>query len=876
MGDELIMKKVKNVLSWVLQKTKTLNNLKLFIKLLISFFLITALCGIVGFVGMSNIKNLISINQEVFDKLNFPMVYITNLNETYYKMKSNMIEAVYNERSLSAIQNISNFKSQITYINESLNKTWGDDERILAEKYNEAISTLLNDIDIFLGYINSGNREKAEEYLNNTIEENLFFLEMHIKNITDTKTTGGRKMIAQSESESERNLAVMSVILAIILLLSVLIGLLLSFSVSGRIKNLIRVAQRLAVGDTTLLPTDFSKDEVGQLSRAFANMINNISEQAAIIEKIGQGDTDVFIEPKSENDMLSKGILNVIGNLDSLMNEINYLISESKNQNFDAVGDISKFLGRNKEIVEGINQTLALVREKIFWYQEMLDSIPVALLATDRDYNFTFVNKPVQEFFKLEREEMVGKPCDVLNVGLCREKGCRMDELGEDEKLNIINIEDSTFQVSSHYVYGPNGEETGQIELVQDITARMRALEYQKQEVERLSRNLKLFADGNLNLDFEVGEGDEYTIEERKLFTEINNSFAEAIHSIYSYIQEITNALSEMSEGNLNVVIASDFKGDYIQIKNSINSIIDSFNSIIGAVNVTAGQVAAGARQVSEGSRNLSQGASEQASSVEELTAAIAQVASQTKSNASSASETNQLTLDVKNNAAQGNVYMKEMLEVIDKINESCNNISKIIKVIDEIAFQTNILALNASVEAARAGQHGKGFAVVAEEVRNLATRSANAAKETEALIESSLNVAKQGTVKAQQTYEALNVIVDGVDKAAELLGAIARASEDQANAIAQINRGVEQVSKVVQTNSATSEESAAASEELLSQAEQLKSMVGRFALRDEYTYDEEVPSFEPLGKKEDDVQGDDGDDEMIKIELGSDDFGKY
>lgn len=334
----------------------------------------------------------------------------------------------------------------------------------------------------------------------------------------------------------------------------------------------------------------------------------------------------------------------------------------------------------------------------------------------------------------------------------------------------------------------------------------------------KLSKAAEALALGDVNVSVDTTSQDEI------------GKLMQAFSRMIASIRDQARVVEQVANGDLTVQVKVRSEQDLMGIK--LQEMVERNNEILANINTAADQVASGSKQVSDSSIALSQGATEQASSVEELTASLEEISTQTKLNAQNANEANKLAADSKQSALQGNEQMKDMLGAMREINEASSSISKIIKVIDEIAFQTNILALNAAVEAARAGQHGKGFAVVAEEVRNLAARSANAAKETTDMIEGSINKVQEGTRIADQTAEALKSIVGDIERVAGLVGEIAMASTEQAAAITQINQGISQVSQVIQTNSATSEESAAASEELSSQAGLLKQQVARFKLK--------------------------------------------
>jgi len=272
------------------------------------------------------------------------------------------------------------------------------------------------------------------------------------------------------------------------------------------------------------------------------------------------------------------------------------------------------------------------------------------------------------------------------------------------------------------------------------------------------------------------------------------------------------------------------------EIRSSLKALGDDLNEVLSQIQTAGDQINSGASQVSDGAQSLSQGATESAASLEEITSSMGELSGRTRDNADNAQQANKLAIEAKEAAENGSAQMQQMVAAMDDIRVSGQSISKIIKVIDEIAFQTNLLALNAAVEAARAGQHGKGFAVVAEEVRNLAARSAKAARETAELIEGSVHKTENGAHIAKVTSEALAEIVTSITKTSDLVEEISVASNEQAQGIGQINQGLEQIDAVTQSNTASAEESAAAAEELSGQAMELRRLLQQFKLRDGQT----------------------------------------
>ena len=312
-------------------------------------------------------------------------------------------------------------------------------------------------------------------------------------------------------------------------------------------------------------------------------------------------------------------------------------------------------------------------------------------------------------------------------------------------------------------------------------------------------------------------------------FNNLKNSLNSTTSDVHDHIVEINQNLSRIANGDLSVFISSEYAGEFATIKNSINTIGKTLSQTVNEIASSSGQVLQGSKQISDSSMKLSDGATNQTNAIQEISSAMDMINSSIEMDTRNALNADTLSSTSVQNAKDGNIEMNKMLESMSRIGQSSSDISKIIKVIEDIAFQTNLLALNAAVEAARAGEHGKGFAVVADEVRSLALRSQTAARETTELIEDSILKVKEGTEIAHKTADTLSRIVENAEEVSNMINKISESARDQEKVLLGLNSGIKLISEVISANTATSEESAAASEELTSQADLLKQMISYF-----------------------------------------------
>ena len=540
------------------------------------------------------------------------------------------------------------------------------------------------------------------------------------------------------------------------------------------------------------------------LSRAIVKPIEKIKKAAEEVSK-GNLDVDIRTNVKDELGQLCNTIANMSGTIQCIIDDINNLSENLDEGNTSYRINTEKYNGAFKEATEAINiATNGLVEDSIY----VANNIKEISLGN----------------FENSVKELPGDKA--VSTQALKNIQVTLKEISQEINSLINAAIDGNLEykiILDNYSGEWKSTMSGLNTFIKQVVI----------PIKETQNALNQFAKGN----FEHRITNEYKGE----FNNIKQTVNFTAETIGSYISEISSILNSMANKNFDVEIERKYLGDFEEIRTSVHLIVKNLNILTRDIISSAEQVSAGAKQIADTSVSLAEGATNQAEAVNKLNHIIKGMSKQINENSEDSNKANQLAIETRENAFKGNERMHNMLVAMEEINNASSSISNIIKVIDDIAFQTNILALNAAVEAARAGEHGKGFAVVAEEVRSLAARSQQAARETTELIESSVSKVEEGSKIANQTSDALVAIVEQIESISSLIDSYAKSSLEQENLLNEVIQAIDQIYNVTQINTATSEESAAASEELASQAEVFYTSVADFKLKDDKKFNNTI-----------------------------------
>ncbi len=535
---------------------------------------------------------------------------------------------------------------------------------------------------------------------------------------------------------------------------------------------------------------------VNDIIAAFAEPVQDVG---STLNRIAAGDSNAKIttEYKGDYDLLKQAANNLGNQISIVVQEMAELARAADAGNMDYRGDPGRVKGDIAEIINGANRTMESVAVPLKDIGDVLDQLAAGNTRAQVTNNY----KGAYNILK-QAANNLGNQISIV-----------VQEMAELAKAaNAGNMD----------YRGDPGRVKGDIAEI--INGANRTMEGVAVPLKDIGDVLDQLATGNTKAQVTNDYKGAYNI-----IKQAANNLGNQLRTLI--LDDGGQVLSAAAAKDLTARVSQAYQGDFNLMKDNINMVLDNLDQALAQVGESVEQVTAASTQISSGSQSLAQGANEQASSLEQISASLEEIASMTKQNADNSRQAKAMSDETKASVENGQQAMARMSEAIEKIKASSDETAKIIKTIDEIAFQTNLLALNAAVEAARAGEAGKGFAVVAEEVRNLAQRSAEAAKNTASLIEDSVKNSEGGVRINEEVTKILEEIVDGNVKLNGLIAEISAASEEQSKGVDQVNIGVSELNKVTQQNAANSEESASAAEELNSQAEELAGMVGEFRL---------------------------------------------
>ncbi len=669
-----------------------LNNLKIRTKLILSFVIVALIAGLIGYEGMSSLKAADISDTILYENNTVPLALSSKVSTMFQRMRNNGLELVVAQTSTDSenvVEHLKSRESDIVKIFSNFEKiNLPEESRIAVNEAQKSYMLFQADFKKLLDLAKNKQHEEALALWKGPLEISRVKTQDALTNLDEVLTSRANTRSQENTKAANSSIRLMTILIFVGMLLAIGFGLLISRLIGNPIKGLSKIADKLAIGDINVTINSKSKDEIGDLERSFSQMIENIKIQAVAAEKIASGDLNVSIKAKSDGDVLTLSILKVVETIRVLISETVILSSAAIDGKLETRGNIEKFHGGYREIIDGVNATM-------------------------------------------------------------------------DAVVNPIN--------------------------------------------------------------------------------------------------ESSKVLEKLSQGDLTAKMVGEYKGDYSKIKNSINLLAESFNSALSDVAQAVEATASASNQISSSTEEMAAGAQEQSMQATEIASAVEEM---TKTSMETTRNAGRTADSAKNSgliAKEGGAVVKETIDGMAKIAEvvtvaaetvkelgsSSERIGEIARVIDEIADQTNLLALNAAIEAARAGEHGRGFAVVADEVRKLAERTTNATKEIAEMIKQIQQETKgavesmdKGTLEvsrgkglAEKAGEALTKIIGGTEEVVDVASQVAAASEEQSATSEQISKNVESISSVIQQSAAGTTQIARAAEDLNRLTNQLQHLVERFKL---------------------------------------------
>jgi len=564
-----------------------------------------------------------------------------------------------------------------------------------------------------------------------------------------------------------------------------------------------------------------ANQDIRSLSEAFSgeisvsrNAIAGVLLIAAIISLAGAVLlTRAITQPLNRANEIAKGIAS---------GDLNQAVDITSKDEIGQLGSSMKVMIKN--LKRNIDETQQRADEASR-IRMALDNVSSSVMMADNERNIIYLNFAADKLFgeaeadfrkelpDFHSDQLLGSSIDTLHRH-ADHQASQLENLEKPYESEFV-IGGRTMRTVANPVINPQGERLGTAVEWTERTAEV-AVEAEVESIVAAAR------EGDLSRRIE-------THNKQGFFKELGGGINSLIEQVELIFQDLSEVMSMMAQGNLTHPVRGQYHGSFEVMKGNVNGTLDNLRGTLGELRESMDEMRTTADEISAGNNSLSARTEQQASSLEETASSMEELTSTVSNNADNAQQANQLAANARNKAEEGGAVVGQAVQAMDAINTSSAKIAEIIGVIDEIAFQTNLLALNASVEAARAGEQGRGFAVVATEVRNLAGRSATAAKEIKELIKDSGEKVQLGAELVDKSGGTLEEIVDAVKKVSDIIAEIAAASSQQSAGIDQVNRAVTSMDEMTQQNAALAEQTSAASASMSDKTAEVNGMVARF-----------------------------------------------